>query len=224
MRWPIALLLLPVACGIPRDPEGTLDRVRGGVMRVGITEHPPWTILGEEPTGAEVELVESFAGDLAADVEWVEGSHGELLAALERRELDLVVGGFTSDDPWASQVTFIQPYVTVRTVLGVAPGELPPEELEGVRVSVEAHSETVSLLTKEEALPVEVQDLAEADPPVAAPEYEVRSLGLQPTDVLLSEEQHVMAAPHGENAWIVRLERFLRSRLGQVAGLLEEHA
>jgi len=40
---------------------------------------------------------------------------------------------------------------------------------------------------------------------------------------VLGDDQHVMAVPHGENAWIVRLERFLRSRLGQIPRLLREH-
>jgi polar amino acid transport system substrate-binding protein len=39
-----ALLILAVAagsCGIPRDPRGTLDRVRGGTLRVGVAERAP---------------------------------------------------------------------------------------------------------------------------------------------------------------------------------------
>jgi polar amino acid transport system substrate-binding protein len=226
LRTVLSLLLAAMltGCGLPLDPEGTLDRVEGGRMRVGITEHLPWTVLGQEPAGVEVELVEAFADDLGADVEWVEGSHDELLSALEQRELELVVGGFTADDPWSSKVTFTQPYVRVRTVIGVAPGAMPPQDLEGVRVSVEAHTETVSLLTSADAVPLEVEDLGQAEPPVAAPEWEVRSLGLQPTDLILTEDQHVMATPHGENAWLVRLERFLRSRLGAIPDLLQEHA
>jgi polar amino acid transport system substrate-binding protein len=222
----LALLtaVLMAACTLPRDPEGTLDRVEGGEMLVGITEHPPWTILGDQPSGAEVALVEAFAEDLGARVEWVEGAHDELLSALEQRELDLVIGGFTADDPWSTRVTFIQPYTKVRTIIGVAPGALPPDSLEGVRVSVEAHTETVALLTKEDAVPLEVEDLDASHPPVAAPEYEVRHLGLQPSDVVLAEDQHVIAAPHGENAWIVRLERFLRSQRSRIPTLLEEHS
>ena len=38
----------------------------------------------------------------------------------------------------------------------------------------------------------------------------------------LGDDHHVMAVPHGENAWIVRLERFLRSRLDRIPGLLQE--
>ncbi len=56
--------LLVSACAVgckdlPRDPEGTLNRVRGGRVRVGLVEHPPWVVRrsGGEPAGVEVELV-----------------------------------------------------------------------------------------------------------------------------------------------------------------------
>ena len=43
----VALLAVLIAgCGIPRDPESTLDRVRGGTLRAGITASEPWTTLG----------------------------------------------------------------------------------------------------------------------------------------------------------------------------------
>ncbi len=41
---------------------------------------------------------------------------------------------------------------------------------------------------------------------------------------LLGEDQHVMAVPHGENAWIVKLERYLRSRLDEIPELLDRSA
>src|SRR3712207_7643050 len=37
------LALVAAACDLPRDPEGTLQRVRGGTMRVGVVERRPWT-------------------------------------------------------------------------------------------------------------------------------------------------------------------------------------
>lgn len=39
---PAAVLLLLSSCDLPRDPENTLERVRGAKMRVGITASPPW--------------------------------------------------------------------------------------------------------------------------------------------------------------------------------------
>jgi ABC-type amino acid transport substrate-binding protein len=149
----VVLLCLLASCGLPRDPEGTLERIEGSSMRIGITDSPPWTVVTEgEPTGVEVALTEQLARDLDAEIEWVKGSESEILEEIELGHLDLAIGGFTADNPWSKKVTFIQPYY------------------------------------------------------------------------VLGDDEHVMAAPHGENAWIVRLERFLRSRLDEIPHLLREHA
>jgi polar amino acid transport system substrate-binding protein len=68
----ILVMLLGAACGLPRDTGSTLADVRGGVLRVGVTENPPWVSVPDDgsPSGAEVELVERLAVELGARVEW----------------------------------------------------------------------------------------------------------------------------------------------------------
>lgn len=42
--------------GFPADPDGTLETVTGGVLRVGVSSNPPWTETGAGgPTGLEPE-------------------------------------------------------------------------------------------------------------------------------------------------------------------------
>lgn len=217
--------LLLTACGIPRDVEGTLERVQGGTMRVGITENAPWTDLSSgRPEGVEVDLMESFAVTLQAQVEWFDGSQAELLRALEKRELDVVVGGFTADDPWAQMVTFTQPYAEISTLVGAPPGLPVPEEIDGMRVATERGHETASLVEEAGGIPVEVGGLSTARGLVAAEEWELKALGMVPTEVELDRAQHVLAVPLGENALLVRLERFLSARAASVDELLQEHA
>lgn len=74
--------LVFVACEIPRDPEGTLDRATGGTITVGAIEAEPWVVVeDDEPRdGVEVALVERFAVSIDADVRWVVGSEEELLS------------------------------------------------------------------------------------------------------------------------------------------------
>ncbi|WP_035253612.1 transporter substrate-binding domain-containing protein [Agrococcus lahaulensis] len=109
-------------CGMqfPNDPEGTLERVRGDVLRVGATEHRPYVELDDvdEPTGSEPALVEKFAERLDADIAWTTGSEAELLHALEQGELDLVIGGFLHDTPWAERDSTTRPYVEEQTADG----------------------------------------------------------------------------------------------------------
>lgn len=107
-----AVLLAGCGASIPADPDGTLDRVTGADLRVGVSPSAPWTETdgAGDPSGTEVVLVEEFAEHLGADVEWTEGGEADLVSALERGELDLVIGGFTDATPWTSKAAMTQPY------------------------------------------------------------------------------------------------------------------
>jgi ABC-type amino acid transport substrate-binding protein len=107
-------MLLAVAggCGIPRDPDGTYDRVRGATMRAGVSEHPPWTSLASgKPAGIEVDLLEDFAASLSATIRWHRGSEAPLVEALNDGRLDVIIGGFRESTPWNSHAAATQPYV-----------------------------------------------------------------------------------------------------------------
>ena len=222
----VAVLLVVGAggCGIPRDPESTLDRVRGGTLRAGITASEPWATLERgRPGGVEVELVEQFAHELGAKVEWVDGSEAELIGALEVRELDLVVGGLTADTPWQSKAAITRSYATTRVVVAVPSSQPPPGDIAGLRVAVEAGSDAAGILEdKTDAVPVRVPDVTQVKgSAVAVDEWLLDNLGLRDTGVHLSKAKHVMATPLGENAFLVRLERFLIAHQAQVPGLLD---
>jgi hypothetical protein len=143
-----AVLVTLLGCGlsIPSDPDHTLDRVRGGVLRVGASPSEPWLVWGSErePTGVEAELVRRFADSLDARVEWSRGGEEVLINRLERGELDLVVGGLTAKTPWSEKAAITKPYASEETPHG--------------------------------------------------------------------KQDHVLAAPLGENAFLVELERFLLSQ------------
>ena len=225
----VAVLLVAGAagCGIPRDPESTLDRVRGGTLRAGITASEPWTTLeGGQPGGVEVELVQQFAHELGARVEWVDGSEAELIGALEVRELDLVVGGLTADTPWQSKAAITRSYATTRVVVAVPASQPPPGDIAGLRVAVEAGSDAAGILEdKTDAVAVRVPDVTQVKgSAVAVDEWLLDNLGLRDTGVHLSKAKHVMATPLGENAFLVRLERFLIAHQAQVPALLDAAA
>ncbi|HTN56272.1 MAG TPA: transporter substrate-binding domain-containing protein [Microbacterium sp.] len=121
----MGLALVAVAltgCGmqIPADPHGTLQRVQDGTLRAGATENPPWVEVNEAdaPGGLEPDLVVQFAERLDADVRWTTGSEADLIAALERGELDLVVGGFLDDTPWTDRGAMTRPYAERTTEHG----------------------------------------------------------------------------------------------------------
>ncbi|HEX2374734.1 MAG TPA: transporter substrate-binding domain-containing protein [Actinomycetota bacterium] len=224
----VALLAaLAAGCGIPKDPESTLDRVRGGTLRAGITASEPWTTLeGGRPGGVEVALVERFAEELGARVEWVDGSEADLIGALELRELDLVVGGLTADTPWQTKAAITRSYATTRVVVAVPASQPPPDDIAGLRVAVESGTDAAGILEdKTDAIAVRVPDVTQVSgSAVAIDEWLLADLDLRDTGVHLSKAKHVMATPMGENAFLVRLERFLIAHQDEVPALLDAAA
>jgi polar amino acid transport system substrate-binding protein len=220
--WLAALLTLS-GCGFPGDPMGTLDRVRGGEMRVGLVANPPWT--GGGPSGVEVALVEDFARGLGAETVYVRGTTPELLEATKQGEVDVLVGGFTDQSPGIreqKEAGITQPYLVARPLVGVPPGGGGLEDLAGRRVAVGETGATAAHLKEEGAVPVRAEDLRASDLPVAAYGWQLEEWGFEPAGVELPEERHVMAVPPGENGWLVTLERFLAGRRGEAERLLRE--
>jgi polar amino acid transport system substrate-binding protein len=228
-RVTVVLLLMAVAatgCQYPRDPDGTLNRVDGGVMRVGVTEADPWVLLEDDRPvgGAEVELARRFARDVGARIEWVQGSEEELVDAAKEGQVDLIVGGLTSKSRWKKDVAFTRPYVETRTVVGVPAGESFPDDFAGVPVATELGSEEEGLLaqkTEARVVPVTSHE-PRAGRPAAVPHYLLDDLELTDSGTELGEAKHVMAVKLGENAFLVRLERFLLNREDEIERLLIE--
>ena len=224
MRWLALALVFLVACASPPvDPEGTLDRVEGGTMRVGITASEPWTELTPEgPTGVEVEIVERLAAELDAEIEWVPGSEEELFGALKYSQVDLVIGGLGAKNPFAKEAALTHPYLTTRVVVAVPESDDVPEDISGLRVDVEAGTEAAGVLFKTDADVAVVDDVVQSTEARAIDNWLVDDLGLIETGVTLTETDHVMAVRLGENGWLVRVERFLIDHADAIETLLDE--
>lgn len=106
----IALVL--TSCGlIPTDPNGTLNRVTGGELRVGLSPNGDLVQVNDSHfSGSEVELVRGFAEQLDATIDWTVGSEEALVRGLENGSLDLVVAGMTEESPWVERAAATRPY------------------------------------------------------------------------------------------------------------------
>ncbi len=217
------VLVFAIACDIPRDPETTLERVRGETLRAGIAINGPWTQLSGSPSGVEVDLVEEFARQLDAEVTWVEGSEQELMAALEGFELDLVVGGLTVDSPWSANVALTRPYYASKLVIGIPEANEVPNDIAGVPVAAEIGTEAAELVEKTDADLIRVDDLVGLPIAAAVDTWLLDDLDLQDSGIVLKESGHVMAVPSGENSWLTKLERFLAQQEQAVGELLERY-
>jgi polar amino acid transport system substrate-binding protein len=170
-----------------------------------------------------VDILEDFAETIDARIEWTHGSEEELFGAMELRELDVVVGGLTSVSPWAAQVTFTHPYITTAGVVGWPSDEPIPQDIAGKEIYVEKGGHLAGLLEKTDAIPVEVEDLAEAkDKPAAVDNWLLDDLELKDTGIRLDEADHVLAVPHGENDWLFELESYLLEHESEIEDLLAE--
>lgn len=90
---------------LPRDPDGTLDRVRdSGMMKVGIVETPGAAL----PAPARA-LLARLSAATGAKPQLMPGAAEPLLMALEAGKLDLVVGNFAHDTPWTQRVALSPP-------------------------------------------------------------------------------------------------------------------
>ncbi|QPQ54318.1 hypothetical protein IC614_08095 [Allosphingosinicella flava] len=97
----VAFLLLAGCDSLPRDPDGTLDRVREAhLLRAGI-------VAGlADPSGAR-HYIRRVAGRTGARAQVEGGSAEHLLARLDAGDLDLVVGEFGAGSPWGLHVSFL---------------------------------------------------------------------------------------------------------------------
>lgn len=112
----LAMTVSLVGCGmtVPTDPDGTLQQVSGGDLRVGVSPAEGLAdVSTDAPTGPLVDLVDTFADSLDADIEWTIDSEETLVGMLEEGELDLVVGGLTDQTPWIDRAGVTRGYIGV---------------------------------------------------------------------------------------------------------------
>lgn len=100
----IALMLLLPACGaLPRDADGTTDRIeRSRTMRVAVLPKTP-------DAGPALTLLQGYAAQHGARLAHFT-LHGEhALHELEEGRIDIVVGHFAKNSPWRADVSLSKP-------------------------------------------------------------------------------------------------------------------
>ncbi|TZG28114.1 hypothetical protein FYJ91_08600 [Sphingomonas montanisoli] len=101
----LALLTSLSACdALPRDPEGTLEHVRASkTIRVGLTQ------MSRADRAIADKLISVVAQRTGARPTLTPVTTEPAFAALDEGRLDLVVGPFSEDSPWATDVAFGPP-------------------------------------------------------------------------------------------------------------------
>lgn len=210
----LVLLLASSACdgSYPRDPEHTSERVaRSQALRAGVTEHPPWVTRAPDSAaaGAEAELVERFAASMGVRVEWYWGQQEALLSALERFELDLVVGGLKRDTRFSKHVGMSDPWHVERWGIGIPSAMQAPATLRGLTIELAPESMLITKLQKAGAEARPTASWRRSSSALAAPLHILQERKLNVIDAELDEQELVIATPPGENRWLGQLQRFL---------------
>jgi len=90
--------------------------VESGKLRVGMSgNQPPYNMMSESGTliGFEVDIANMIAGAMGVDLELVQKPFAELLPALKKGEVDLVMSGMTMTARRNLEVPFVGPYQVV---------------------------------------------------------------------------------------------------------------
>lgn len=112
----IVMAVALAGCGlqVPTDPNGTLNRIQGSVLRAGASVDAGLVDVDDSAvSGPLPDLVNAFADRYDADVEWTVGSEESLVTALEKGSLDIVVGGITAETPWADRAGVTRGYLNI---------------------------------------------------------------------------------------------------------------
>ncbi|WP_374315412.1 hypothetical protein [Microbacterium sp.] len=129
-------------CGLrlPVDPDGTLDRVSGGELRVGASPSGDLVLIdGDEVSGPLPDLVEGFAETRDAQVVWTVDSEEDLVDGLVDGRLDLAIGGMTASTPWSAQVSVTRGYPGVPESQGADVAVLLPLGENALQAALETY-------------------------------------------------------------------------------------
>lgn len=100
----LCFLLLPGCSDFPKDPDGTLERIRSERrLTVGIVAGQPGT------AGMERAYVARVAAAANARPVIETGPADALIGRMVAGEIDLVIGEFGANSPWSRRVSFLPP-------------------------------------------------------------------------------------------------------------------
>lgn len=126
----VTLVLTGCLGTVPADPDGTLDAVTGGTLRVGVSLEPDVAEAGaaatDAPRGPLAELAKDYAASIDANIEWTPAGEETLVGMLEDGDIDLAIGGFSDQTPWAERVGTTRGYADLpglegRTIVWLIP-------------------------------------------------------------------------------------------------------
>lgn len=107
----LLLLSLP-SVAAEQSPSALQQLLASGSLRIGVAIYPPWTMRAKDGAliGSEVDIGERLAADMGLQADFGVYQFDQLLPALQRGDIDIVIAGMGVTPARALQVNFSQPY------------------------------------------------------------------------------------------------------------------
>lgn len=86
--------------------------IKSGELRIGVSLYPPWVMRSKagELIGSEVDMGRRLAADMGVDASFGEYEWQQLIPALNKGEIDVIISGMAIKPSRALQVNFSRPY------------------------------------------------------------------------------------------------------------------
>lgn len=191
----------------PKDPEGTLKKARNGVLKVGINAPDTSNEVAMLHYQKNIDLVNRFAHQINARVQWVQGNESDIAKLLEEYELHMAIGSYTSNTPFSQTVGNSKPYDTVTWRIASFPRDPIPNNIKDKEVLTTSRI-AAAYIKKKGGKPVLANFLTPGYA-IAVTDEQLALLNAQATDIILHKEKYVVLIPKGENGFLFELEKFI---------------
>ena len=108
-----SLLLTVCAAAVAADKPRSFEQIlESGELRAGVALFAPWTLRGkdQELIGSEIDMGRRLAQDMGLEVKFEVYEWEELIPALQRGGIDIIIGGMSVTPERALKVNFSDPY------------------------------------------------------------------------------------------------------------------
>jgi polar amino acid transport system substrate-binding protein len=109
----LSCVLLPLLVGASEKPSRNFQAiVDSGELRVGVAIFPPWVMRAKDGQliGSEIDMAHRLAKDMGLSAQLAEYEFNQLIPALEKGEIDVIVSGMAIKPDRALKVNFSNPY------------------------------------------------------------------------------------------------------------------
>jgi polar amino acid transport system substrate-binding protein len=201
LRIVIVPLLIALAGGCataPPEPEDAAEAPAPNVLRVGVApDYPPIIYkTGGTITGLEAEMAQKLGEALGLQVRFVERTWTDLLPALERSQIDIIMSGMSVTRARATRCAFAKPYLGIGQMALVRRKDLPKYAAPWVVLMDKARTGVVKGTTGAYLAHERLQQATIVD--FHTPEEAVRALLGGRVDLLIHDAPYVqwLAAQH----------------------------